>query len=68
MMHYFQIRGHRVRYCWRKDCLRDTAMLHAAQVARLCARDPVYDGAVIRITDEIHREVAIVPIPAIRAG
>ena len=67
MTHYFQIRGNRVRYCWRKDCPPDMAIIHAAQVARVCAQDPVYDGAMIRVTDETHREVVIVPIPAIRA-
>jgi hypothetical protein len=65
MTHYFQIRGNRVRYCWRKDCLRDTAIMHAAQVARVCAQDPVYDGAMILVTDETHRDIVIVPIPAI---
>ena len=62
MTHYFQIRGNRVRYCWRKDCPRDAAIAHATQIACVCAQDRVYDGAVIRITDEGHREVAIVPI------
>jgi hypothetical protein len=65
MTHHFQIRGKRVRYCWRKVCLPDAAILHATQVARVCAQDRLYDGAVIRITDETHQEVAIVPIPAI---
>lgn len=62
MTYYFQIRGKRVRYCWRKDCPRDAAMLHATQVAHVCAQDSIYDGAVIRITDEAHQEVALVPI------
>ena len=68
MTHYFQIRGNRVRYCWHKDCPRDTAIMHAAQVARGCAHDRVYDGAMIRVTDETHREVVIVPISPIGAA
>ena len=35
---------------------------------RVCAQDRVYDGAVIRITDETHREIAVVPVPAIGAA
>jgi hypothetical protein len=68
MTHHFQIRGNRVRYCWRKDCPRDMAITYAEQVARVCAQDRVYHGAMIRVTDETHREVAIVPIPAIGAA
>jgi hypothetical protein len=66
--HHFQIRGNRVRYCWRKDCARDAAIAHARQVARVCAQDRAYDGAVIRITDERHQEVAMVPIAALGAA
>ena len=68
MTHYFQIRGSRVRYCWRKDCPREAAIAHATQVACVCAQDRAYDGAVIRVTDERHQEVAIVPVAAAGAA
>ena len=63
MSYRFRLFGKGLRHSWEKECLSDTAMAHATQVARECARDGVYQGTAIRVIDDAGNEVAIVPVP-----
>jgi len=63
MAYRFRLRGKNLRHSWEKDCPPAGAMTHANLVARECAKDALYEGTSIRVTDDAGNEVAIVPVP-----
>jgi hypothetical protein len=58
----FRLHGSKLRHTWEKECRREAALVHAEQVARECAKDKVYEGTAIRVTDPDGNEVATVAI------
>jgi hypothetical protein len=62
MSYRFRLRGNGFRHSWEKDCSTDIAVKHATQVASECAKDSVYQGAAIRVLDELGNEIAHVPV------
>ena len=62
MAYRFRIRGQGFRHSWEKECTLHVALIQASEVAVECARDGLYEGAMIRVADEAGREIAIVPV------
>ena len=63
MAYRFRLAGKGLRHSWEKECHAEAAMVHAAQVARECARDTIYQGVTIRVQDDVGDEIAIVQVP-----
>ena len=61
----FQLSGNGLRHSWQKECLSTVAARYAAMVAREYAKDPLYHGAAVRVTDRDGNEVAAIPIVAV---
>lgn len=64
MAYRFRLQGEKLRHQWEKECRPEIALVHASQVARECARDKIYQGSAIRVTDRDGNELATVAVGA----
>jgi hypothetical protein len=62
MSYRFRLGGQGLRHSWEKECPLQDALVHATEVAGECARDRLYDGASIAVTDDAGKEIAVVPV------
>lgn len=69
MTYRFKLHGKRFRHSWEKECERAAALVHAKQVARECAKDGVYAGSELLVTDAAGQKVASLAVSDIaKAG
>ena len=65
MAYRFQLSGKGLRHSWQKECPPAVAPRYAAMVAREYAKDPLYHGTAVLVTDRDGNEVAVIPVSAV---